>query len=274
MHKTILAAVCLAPPALAATTISTTLAPASGIADHTTITLTGQTDEGVLTGFRFAGSNFDQTIDYGFFGAMHQVQSGSTIWPDNNAEHGITNQDTQFLPESTLGAATDGFESTQSLRGAFEKSDGGFGNTFSFAQIVIPYHEQVAYEGFLILRPPGGHPDGFDDELVPVQGNLLGAVPGDADIDGDVDTTDLSILADFFDGQGTWRQGDFNDNGTVDLDDLTILGTHFGTGVPDETSVPFEQALASVNIPGVPEPTFAFTFLVAAARLTSRRRRQ
>ena len=53
-------------------------------------------------------------------------------------------------------------------------------------------------------------------------------VPGDADLDGDVDLDDFAILKHYF-GVGTsWLQGDFDGDGDVDLDDFVILKTHFG----------------------------------------------
>jgi len=78
--------------------------------------------------------------------------------------------------------------------------------------------------------------------------------PGDADLDGDVDTDDLGILATNFDQNGRWADGDFNADGAVDLDDLTIMGTFFGTGV-SANALNFSEALALVSFASpVPEP--------------------
>ncbi|MFO0899823.1 MAG: LamG-like jellyroll fold domain-containing protein, partial [Pirellulales bacterium] len=59
-------------------------------------------------------------------------------------------------------------------------------------------------------------------------------VPGDADLDGDVDLADFGVLKRYF-GAGTTReQGDFNGDGKVDLTDFGILKEHFGTVEPSE----------------------------------------
>lgn len=68
------------------------------------------------------------------------------------------------------------------------------------------------------------------------------AIVGDADRDGDVDLTDLAILASNWNqpvtGDG-WAQGDFSDNGLVDLIDLAMLAGNWGAtmaAVPEPTS--------------------------------------
>ncbi|WP_428389351.1 hypothetical protein [Mucisphaera sp.] len=55
------------------------------------------------------------------------------------------------------------------------------------------------------------------------------ALPGDADLDGDVDLVDLSILASNFEEGGTWTDANFNGDDVVDLIDLSLLATNFGT---------------------------------------------
>ena len=50
----------------------------------------------------------------------------------------------------------------------------------------------------------------------------LPSLPGDANGDGTVNITDLSILLANFDKTGmTWSQGDFNGDGTVNIADLS-----------------------------------------------------
>jgi len=56
----------------------------------------------------------------------------------------------------------------------------------------------------------------------------IGTEYGDFNLDGKVDTVDLTILGTYF-GVGTsWAQGNANCDTTVDTVDLTILGTYFG----------------------------------------------
>jgi hypothetical protein len=54
------------------------------------------------------------------------------------------------------------------------------------------------------------------------------ALPGDANLDGTVDNTDLSrVLTNFDKSSMTWNQGDFDGNGTVDNADLSKLLANF-----------------------------------------------
>lgn len=60
-------------------------------------------------------------------------------------------------------------------------------------------------------------------------------VPGDADLDGDVDLADFGVLKENFGKSGMSReQGDFNGDGTVDLADFGILKDAFGTVEPGD----------------------------------------
>ena len=91
---------------------------------------------------------------------------------------------------------------------------------------------------------------GFDLDAVGVFHN---PTPGDADLDGDVDLDDLTILGTFYNTGGhTWGQGDFDADGNVDLDDLTLLGTYYNQGggpVPPGGPVP-EPATCAVLLLG------------------------
>jgi len=57
-------------------------------------------------------------------------------------------------------------------------------------------------------------------------------LPGDVDLDGDVDLNDLSMLASHY-GSGSemlWLQGDFDLDRDVDLNDLSVLASNYGAG--------------------------------------------
>ncbi len=84
--------------------------------------------------------------------------------------------------------------------------------------------------------------------------------PGDANEDGNVDVTDLGILATNYGAGGLgWFDGDFTGDGLVDVSDLGILATNYGT-------VPVAQA--------VPEPGITALLLgaICSALIVFRRR--
>lgn len=89
---------------------------------------------------------------------------------------------------------------------------------------------------------------------------------GDADLDGDVDLSDLGTLATYY-GETSgvlWTQGDFDGDGDVDLSDLSVLAANYGAGEA--------QALADfAEIAAVPEP--ASTLLLLALPIWISRRR-
>jgi hypothetical protein len=89
---------------------------------------------------------------------------------------------------------------------------------------------------------------------------------GDADLSGNVDLTDFTLLAANFNGSGKrWFKGDFNYDGSVDLTDFTMLASNFNSTVAGEPSA----GIGAV----VPEPT-ALVDALAGIALLSRRRRQ
>ncbi|MEQ9459969.1 MAG: exo-alpha-sialidase [Phycisphaeraceae bacterium] len=63
--------------------------------------------------------------------------------------------------------------------------------------------------------------------------SLFGTSVGDANLDGEVDLIDLSLLASHFGASpAQWSQGDFDLSYGVNLIDLSILATDFGSGPP------------------------------------------
>ena len=65
----------------------------------------------------------------------------------------------------------------------------------------------------------------------PAAASIVAAIPGDANLDGRVDSDDIAV---FFNNFGrsrdtTWAMGDFDGNGRVDLSDFGILRSNLGT---------------------------------------------
>ncbi|MEO0587064.1 MAG: hypothetical protein AAF078_05440 [Planctomycetota bacterium] len=107
-----------------------------------------------------------------------------------------------------------------------------------------------------------GNADQADvDELI---GTILGTFAGDANLDGEVGTGDLAILAgNFAQAVTSWGQGDFNGDGLVGTGDLAILAGGFGQGVGAG------EGAAAVG--SIPEPAVGVVG-VAAGLLVGRRR--
>ncbi len=100
---------------------------------------------------------------------------------------------------------------------------------------------------------------------------------GDANLDGQVDISDLGSLATSWQTSSLWTGGDFDYSGFVDISDLGILATNWQQGVGSPLGPSFEQALASVGLAGVsvPEPSLTGALIcasVAAARIRRRRK--
>jgi hypothetical protein len=87
--------------------------------------------------------------------------------------------------------------------------------------------------------------DGVVPGLTPHTILVKYTVPGDTNLDGVVNFSDLLALAQHYGaGNASWDQGDLNYNGTVGFDDLLTLTQHYG-------NAPASAAAASA----VPEPS-------------------
>ena len=86
-------------------------------------------------------------------------------------------------------------------------------------------------------------------------------VPGDSDLDGDVDSVDLNALGINWqrDNVTTYEDGDFNGDGLANAVDLNSIGVNWQHGVPAAAAV-------------VPEPSSGLLVLIAGLALLRRRR--
>jgi hypothetical protein len=88
---------------------------------------------------------------------------------------------------------------------------------------------------------------GFVFAFLPYNGNLMPAVPGDANYDGQVDADDAAILADHWGDSGaTWAMGDFNLDGVIGAADASILAANWGHGTSEAGAVPEPSSLGLV----------------------------
>jgi hypothetical protein len=102
---------------------------------------------------------------------------------------------------------------------------------------------------------------------------------GDANLDGQVDVTDLGALATSWQTNAPWTGGDFNYDGFVDVSDLGILATDWQAGVGSPLgSESLQEALVELGLPAVavPEPALlsGTGLLFIASVLRRRRNRQ
>lgn len=83
--------------------------------------------------------------------------------------------------------------------------------------------------------------------------NLVVGIPGDFNLDGQVDVADLSVWATGFGATDTYFQfGDADLNGQVDVADLSVWATHFGQ-TPADYAAPMVVVAISSAI-AIPEP--------------------
>jgi hypothetical protein len=82
---------------------------------------------------------------------------------------------------------------------------------------------------------------------------------GDANLDGQVDISDLYALASSWHGSGPWTSGDFNYDGVVNAADLGLLASNWQAGVGNPVpGAALGDALLALHLPDVsltPEPT-------------------
>jgi hypothetical protein len=101
-------------------------------------------------------------------------------------------------------------------------------------------------------------------------------IPGDANLDGKVNFSDLLILAQHYgvSSGAMWGDGDFNNDGSVGFDDLLILAQNYGTGVtPAQLAQlnPGFRADVERAFAEVPEPGTVVLSLAVVALLRRRR---
>jgi DNA-binding beta-propeller fold protein YncE len=138
---------------------------------------------------------------------------------------------------------------------------------------------------FAVGYADGGNPiNAANTGVAPGTIEVKYTVAGDANLSGDVDLSDLVIIAsDFGQTNADWAEGDVNYDGNVDLSDLVIVASNFGASLSSVQPADFnssfaaEWKLAQAEVQGtdvgVPEPGAVCLTMVVAAGVLARLRR-
>jgi hypothetical protein len=181
------------------------------------------------------------------FGFVHSVDSNSDWWLE-----------VQDLMDGNL------IEYTTSGSGAFTST--GFARRILGADVEITLETQFTWERNIDYYHNLGEQFG-----VAFFNSWVTRVPGDADLDGDVDVADLGILASNWQQAGDLLQGDFDGSGMIDVNDLGILASNWQTGVGIGPSL--AEVLAAFDLPigSVPEPATVAILSIGVGAFLRRR---
>jgi hypothetical protein len=102
--------------------------------------------------------------------------------------------------------------------------------------------------------------------------DIGGIRPGDANLDGIVDTKDFNTLMANMNKPGVFANGDFNGDGLVNFADFQLLEANLGKTSPSLSPIP-ANAIYLADPTSVPEPTSLALLATATLATLSRRRR-
>ncbi len=152
----------------------------------------------------------------------------------------------------------------------------GNGVTSTAARLDAQHKTALGYAVASDVLVPSGGIYQFNGQTVSASSSIVKyTYYGDANLDGQVDISDLGRLATNWQTSAVWSQGDFDYSGFVDISDLGKLATNWQAGVGVPLGPSFDEALASVGLGGaiVPEPSSSMALLAATLMLARKPRR-
>ncbi len=179
------------------------------------------TDDGEIpqpAGGDYYQLNFDRDVT---FGAVFFYE-GDIKWNNCNADPKVREPRGGYFLDFIVEVGNEGvFTEVANLRSS-EALD-----NFEYFQIIELTFDQIVGDAIRIRGDAGG-----TCEFTSIV-ELEAYAPGDADLDGDVDPSDLTIVGLNWDPAGTtkdWGDGDFDNDGDVDPTDLAIIGLNWNPG--------------------------------------------
>jgi len=220
-----------------------------------------------VIGLEFTGggitlSDLSFTLDYGFLGTLQANGTGIGGTLDTPTPPGVVtggafagSDHVVILNQGTIVSGGTGIIGGMADSLAVDLGTGPIiATTNQWGSLVVSAPTPVGGQaicGVTLSMPLQYDEEIYNQEGVVVSATLSGMIeahgqfsvstmPGDADIDGDVDLDDFVLLKQSFgtmDG-ATWQMGDFTGEGAVDLDDFVLLKQNFGAAaIPEPTTV-------------------------------------
>src|SRR5207244_12746798 len=119
-------------------------------------------------------------------------------------------------------------------------------------QPTTPETPQVSQKWQVVAKNAGGSTPGSKWYI------QVDAMPGDANVDGVVDTNDFAILMSHLNQAGMWTGGDFNGDGRIGFADFQVLELNFGQSVAGVSAEPVIAGVLSDAGTKAP-PVFSIT---------------
>jgi hypothetical protein len=209
-----------------------------------------------LSGFVNGTGTFDNVV---FTGTFSPGLSPATVML-GNAEYAETS--TLILE---IGGPTPGDDYDQLIHTGHAVFDGALSIVFTDGYVPAPGQSftlitaETHSGNFAKVEIQDGPPGAFVSLGPTGELTFSTSLPGDIDLDGDVDRTDASLFTPHFGivTGSTWNTGDFNDDEATNLDDLNLLQLNFGTTAPSP----------SLAATAVPEPAGCLLVIVSGPLL-------